>query len=375
MDFAWNDTQRRRYERALSAARAAFPPEEPPGFSRERWRRLAKLGLMGASVPRPYGEGLGALDTARLFEAAGKGCGDTGLVFAAAAHLFACAMPIAGFGAPALRERLLGGLATGELIAGNAMTEAEAGSDVGDLRTTARPVDGGYVLDGVKSFVSNGPVADVYVTYAVTDPDAGHWGITAFAVDARTPGVTAGPAFDKAGLTGCRASTVTFDGCFVPAGAVLGEPGQGSAIFQHSMGWERACLFALYLGVQDRLVERCVAHARERRQFGRPIGRFQSVSNRIADMKLRLEASRLLLYRACWAMDAGEPAVLPAALSKLATSEAVLASAADAVRVFGGRGYLAGDGLAEAVDDALGGVIFSGTSDIQRRLVAMELGL
>ncbi|TCO59907.1 acyl-CoA dehydrogenase family protein [Actinocrispum wychmicini] len=376
MEFGWTAEQRRRYEDVLAATTDAFPPEDVHTFTRDKWLRLGKLGVLGASLPRRYGGGeLSAVDTARVFEAAGKGCADTGLVFAAAAHLFACAMPILDFGSDATRERLLPGLASGELVAANAMTEADAGSDVGTLSTTATETKGGFVLNGTKTFVSNGPVADVYVTYAVTDPDAGNWGISTFVVDANTPGAKAGPPFHKLGLDGCPAGTVTFDDCFVPADAMLGERGQGSAIFQHSMGWERSCLFALYLGVQDRMIEQCVQHARERRQFGHRLGDFQSVANRIVDMKLRLESARLLLYRACWALDNDEAPALHSALSKLAASEGALASATDAVRLFGGRGYLRSEGIEAALRDAMGSTIFSGTTDIQRRIVAMELGL
>jgi alkylation response protein AidB-like acyl-CoA dehydrogenase len=156
---------------------------------------------------------------------------------------------------------------------------------------------------------------------------------------------------------------------------VLGEPGQGGWIFQHSMGWERACLFAGFLGLADRLIDQAVEHARQRRQSGRSISRFQAVSHRIADMKLRTESARLLLYRACWEMDRGGPAGLWVALSKLAVSEGVLTTALDAVRLFGGRGYLRGEGIEAALRDSVPSLIFSGTSDIQRDIISRELGL
>ncbi|WP_091672746.1 acyl-CoA dehydrogenase family protein [Micromonospora auratinigra] len=376
MDFGWSTEQQTRYAETLAAVRAAFPTAPDGFYDRKDWTRLAELGLTGACVPRAYGGGgLGALDTARLLEAVGRGCPDTGLVFATAAHLFACAMPIADFGSAELRARWLPGLCSGELIAGNAMTEAEAGSDVSRLAVTATPVDGGWLLNGVKTFISNGPVADVYVTYATTDPAAGHFGTTAFVVDRTAPGVHPDAPFDKLGMASCPAGGVTFTDCFVPAGQVIGEPGQGGVIFQHSMGWERTCLFALFLGVQEELVDRVLAHVRQRRQFGRALAEFQSVSNRIVEMKLRLESGRLLLYRACWEMDQGDPSTLWSALSKLAVSEAALAGAIDAVQLFGGAGYLRGTGVEAALRDAIGGTIFSGTSDIQRWLVAAELGL
>ncbi|WP_330308494.1 MULTISPECIES: acyl-CoA dehydrogenase family protein [unclassified Streptomyces] len=379
MEFGWNEGQQARYDEVLDATRDAFPAAPGAGhgfYTRKDWLRLGEIGMLGSCLPKEYGgQGLGALDTARVVEAVGRGCADTGLVFGAAAHTFACAVPLARFGGDALRRRLLPELAAGRLIAGNAMTEPEAGSDSSRLGMTATPTDGGFVLNGTKSFVSNGPAADVYVTYATVNPKMGFLGVTGLVVDRDTPGVVVGKPYEKMGLHSCPAGPVTFEDCFVPEEQVLGGVGAGAAIFQHSMGWERACLFALYLGLLDRLVEQCVAHARERRQFGRRIGEFQSVANRIADMKLRLESARLLLYRACWSMDQGDASVLEIALSKLAVSEGVLASAADAVRVFGGRGYLREDGIEAALRDAVPSTIFSGTSDIQRQLIVKEIGL
>lgn len=378
MDFGWNTEQRDRYEQTLKAVQDAYSGPAPDSFyTRDDWRGLGELGMLGLSVPTRYGgAGLDALDTARMVEALGRGCEDTGLVFAASAHLFACVMPIADFATEETRRELLPGLCAGTLIAGNAMTEQDAGSDVSRLTVTASEVPGGYRLNGEKSFVSNGPVADVLVTYATTDPAAGHLGITAFAVDASAEGVSADDPFAKMGLASCPAGPIRFTDCFVPAGRVLGEPGAGGAIFQHSMGWERTCLFAGYVGLMDRLIDRAVAHASQRRQFGRKLADFQSVSNRIVEMKLRAESARLLLYRACWDMARqGHPSVLSTALSKLAVSEAAVASALDAVHVFGARGYLRPDGIEAALRDSVPSVIFSGTSDIQRQLIAKEIGL
>ncbi|MFI1375497.1 acyl-CoA dehydrogenase family protein [Streptomyces longwoodensis] len=377
MEFGWSDGQQARYDEVLEATRAAFP--DPPGagfYDRKDWLALGEIGVLGAPLPPEYGGGgLGALDTARAVEAVGRGCPDTGLVFAAGAHTFACAMPVVAFGTEAVRRRLLPGLASGRLIAGNAMTEPEAGSDSSALSTTATRTDGGWLLNGTKSFVTNGPASDVYVTYATVNPKAGFLGVTGFVVDRTAQGVVVGRPYDKMGMHSVPAGAVTFEDCFVPDEQVLGAVGGGAAIFQHSMGWERACLFALYVGLLDRLLGQCVDHARSRRQFGRRIGDFQAVSHRIADITLRLESARLLLYRACWSMDRGEPSVLEVALSKLAVSEGVLASATDAVRIFGGRGYLREDGIEAALRDAVPSTIFSGTSDIQRQLIVKEMGL
>ncbi|GAA4224455.1 acyl-CoA dehydrogenase family protein [Actinomadura meridiana] len=379
MDFGWCDRQRELYRRTLDEVREVFADGEPVPegfFGPKEWRALGALGLLGASVPREFGGGgLGALDTALAMEALGRGCPRTGLVFAAGAHLFACAMPIADFGADELRNRVLPGMCDGQLVAGNAMTETGAGSDVARLSVTAERAEGGWILNGDKSFVSNGPVADLLVTYATTDPKAGHLGVTAFVVEAGTAGLTVSAPLEKMGLLACPAGSVRFTDCFVPDGDVLGEPGQGGGIFQHSMGWERTCLFAGYVGLADRILDQCVEHARERRQFGRPIASFQAVSHRLAEMKLRVESARLLLYRACWELDRNGRATVFTPLSKLAVSEGVLSSVVDAVRLFGGRGYLRPDGVEAALRDAVPSVVFSGTSDIQRELIAKEMGL
>src|SRR5262249_12399552 len=172
------------------------------------------------------------------------------------------------------------------------------------------------------------------------------------------------------GLSGCPAGRVRFTGCRVPAGYLLGAAGQGGQVFQYSMSWERGCLFGLYLGVMREQLDRCVAHARQRRQFGQAIGAYQAVSHRIAAMSQRLEAVRLLLYRACWLMDRGRDHDAAVSLSKLAVSEAAIANGLDAVQVFGGAGYLRPTGIEQQLRDAVPAAIFSGTNDIHRVLVA-----
>ena len=380
MHLDWEPLQQKDYDSTLTAVTDAFGDAGPGTtgvpFTRAAWRRCGELGLLGLCLPvETGGRGLGALDTAHLVEAFGRGCPDTGLVFSASAHLFACGVPIAAFGSAATRRRLLPGLCSGELVAANAMTERDAGSDVSALTTRAVRDGAGWVLDGEKSWASNAPAADVIVTYAVTDPAAGFLGTTAFVVDRDTPGVLVDGPFAKMGLASCPAGTVRFDECRVPADAVLGADGQGGAVFQHSMGWERACLFAGYVGLMDRLLDRCVQHARSRRQFGRRLADFQAVSHRIADMALRLEAARLLLYRTCFRMDQGQAEPGDAALSKLAVSEAAVQAALEAIQVFGARGYLVDEGIEATLRDAVPATLFSGTSEIQRELIAKGLGL
>ncbi len=371
MEFSWDSEESELYRGALTFA------EKLGGVSpSDRWARCGDFGLLGLCAPRELGgSGLGALGTARVLEAFGRGCRDGGLLFSASAHLFACTMPIVEHAAPALAKRLVPGLASGKLVGANAITEAEAGSDVFAMKTTAALDGDDYVIEGTKSYVTNGPTADVLLVYAVTHPKRGYFGLSAFAVEAGTPGVVRGQPFRKVGLHGAQTGSVYFDRCRVPASQRLGDEGQGAPIFQASMDWERACLFASYLGAMDRDLGTAIDHAKGRKQFGRPIGKNQAVAHRIADMKLRLESARLLLYRACWAKDRGLDAGLEISLAKLAVSEAAVRSGLDLIQLHGSLGVTEETGLAASLLDALPSTIFSGTSEIQRDLVARALGL
>ncbi|MEU4525701.1 acyl-CoA dehydrogenase family protein [Amycolatopsis sp. NPDC024027] len=374
MDFGWHPAAQADFDR-VRAETATWPDERPAALTGQQWRRCGDAGLLGYSVPADLGgTGHGFLDTARAMEAFGLGCADMGLVFASLAHLFACAMPIVEHGDERVRKRMVPLLASGEWVGANAITEQDAGSDVTALRATARADGDHYVLDGVKSFVSNAPEADVFVVYASTDPDFGHLGVTGFVVERDTPGLTVEP-FAKAVLATCPVGEVRLAGCRVPAHHVLGVPGQGAAIFQSSMRWERTCLFAAYLGQAGRLLERCVAHARERRQFGRAIGTNQAVSHGIARLRGRLEAARLLLWQACWRLDMGERASLAVAAAKLAVSEVAVDTAAFAMRVLGGTGVRTDTGVSHELLDAMAATTFSGTSEMQLEQMAKELGL
>ncbi|CAL9564386.1 L-prolyl-[peptidyl-carrier protein] dehydrogenase [Actinosynnema sp. ALI-1.44] len=366
MDFGWDADDDVERVRARSW---------PAAGREELWALCGREGLLGLSVPVEFGgSGRGFLDTARVAEAFGGGCADLGVVFSALAHLFACAMPIAEHGDDRVRKRVLPLLASGEWVGANAITEADAGSDVTALRSTARLDGDHYVLDGVKSFVSNGPVADVFVVYASTEPAFGHLGVSAFVVERGTPGLVVEPAFAKSVLSSCPAGEVRMAGCRVPVGNVLGVEGQGAAIFQASMRWERTCLFAAYLGQAGRLLDRCVEHARTRRQFGRPIGANQAVSHAVARLRSRWEAARLLLWRACWRLDRGERAAWEVASAKLAVSEVAVDAALLTMRVTGGAG-VRDERVSADLLDAVAATTFSGTSEMQLEQMAKELGL
>jgi alkylation response protein AidB-like acyl-CoA dehydrogenase len=328
------------------------------------------------SVPKEYGgEGCGFLATARAVEAFGRGAPDMGLIFAAMAHLFACAMPIVEHGDEEVRHKMLPRLSSGEWVGANAITEEGAGSDVTRLTTRAERDGDAYVLTGEKTFVSNGPVADVFVIYGNSQPELGYLGVSAFVVERETPGLVIGEPFGKLGLDRCPASTLRLDHCVVPARHRLGGEGQGAAVFQAAMRWERTCLFAAYVGRIERLAELCADHARTRVQFGRPIRSNQAVSHRLARMRLRLEAARLLLWRACWLLEQGEAAGADVAMAKLAISEAAAESAMDAIRIFGGDGIRSDRGIERELRDAVPSLIFSGTSEMQLELIVRDLGL
>jgi alkylation response protein AidB-like acyl-CoA dehydrogenase len=334
------------------------------------------LSLLGLSVPMAYGGcGYDALTTARAIEAFGRGCENMGLVFSVSAHLFACTMPITEYGDEVLKARILPSLCSGRLIGANAITEDNAGSDVFALQTRAVREGDFYVLDGQKSYVTNGPVADIFVVYAMTNPAHGYLGITAFAVEKDTPGLRVGEPIHKMGLTSTPACRISFDACRVPVAYRLGREGQGTHIFKWSMQWERSCLFASYLGQMDRQLERTIAYAKARRQFGKPLAKHQAIAHRIADMKGRLEAARLLLYRACWRFDQGENALLDISLSKLAVSQAAVQGGLDAIHIHGSTGINSEYGIEQMLRDALPATIFSGTDEMLRSIIANELGL
>lgn len=351
--------------------------DEQNAFSWEAWKKCAELGLAGLPVPAEYGGGgADAMTTIAALEALGYGCRDNGLIFSLNAHLWAGTMPIARFGTERLKRHYLPRLCDGSMIAAHALSEPEAGSDALALTARAVPTSGGgYELTGTKAFVTNAPVAGVFVVFASTDPARRFAGLSAYAVDRDTPGLQVGPPMPKLGLRTSPMSEVRLEHCPVPADHLLGPPGAGLAVFNSAMRLERPFILAAGVGTLRRDLERCVEHARRRRQYGRPIGGFQAVAHRIVDMRLRLETARLLLYRVGQLLDAGQDAALETALVKLHISESLVTSALDAVQVHGGAGYLAGNDLERDLRDAVGSRIYSGTSEIQRNIAARLLGL
>jgi alkylation response protein AidB-like acyl-CoA dehydrogenase len=345
-------------------------------FPREAWRACARLGLQGLPVPREYG-GLGATATtiAAALVALGYGCADNGLIFSLGAQMWACEHPIVQFGTDRQKASHLPGLCDGSRIAAHAMTEPGSGSDAFSLSTTAEPAGDGWVLNGSKTFATNAPEADLHLVFASTDRTLGFAGLSCFLVERGTPGLEVGRPWSKMGLRTSHLSELFLSDCRLPPEAMLGSTGAGMAIFNSSMLWERSLILAPAVGTMRRQLELCVAYAKVRRQFGQPIAAFQAVSHKLAEMKLRLETSHLLLYRVAALLDQGSATELDAALTKLHLSEALVQTSLDALQVHGGYGYVTEAGLERQVRDALASRIYSGTSEMQRNVVARHLGL
>jgi alkylation response protein AidB-like acyl-CoA dehydrogenase len=255
------------------------------------------------------------------------------------------------------------------------MTEPESGSDAYSLRTTYSEADNGYVLNGHKAFITFGPVADFFLVFATSNRDLGHWGISLFVVDRDSPGLEIKPNKPKMGLRTAPIGELVLDECRVGPDAIVGNEGSGASIFHAGQDVERAAILASQIGAMEYQIERAVEYAQTREQFGKPIGKFQSVANRIADMKIRLESARLLAYKAVWQIQRGLPASLDAAIAKVTVADAFVKSSLDCILVFGGRGYLTETEIERDLRDAAGGPVYGGTSDIQRIIIARQLGL
>jgi len=371
----------RLQESAIAFARQALnhdllAADAAETFDVDAWRRCADFGVLGMPVPQEFGGlGLGLTALLAVMEGLGYGTRDQGLLFSLNAHLWTNSIPIWKYGTAAQRERYLPPLCDGRLIGANAASEPDAGSDIFSMRTRAQREGNEYVLTGTKTFVTNAPVADLFVAYATIDAKLGPMGVTAFIVERDTPGLTVSRKLHKMGLRTSPMAEVIFDACRVPVENRLGREGRGVEVFECSMEWERGCILASCLGVMKRQLEECVKHARARKQFGRPIGKNQSVANRVVDMKVRLETCRPLVYRIGQLKDADKDASVQAAVAKLYVSSCFVESSLDAIQIFGGYGYMTEQQIERDLRDAVGSRLYSGTSEIQRNLIAKSLGL
>ncbi|MGC7102559.1 acyl-CoA dehydrogenase family protein [Amycolatopsis lurida] len=380
MDFTFSDEQVALHRRLRDFATRELADdvagrERAQEFWWDGWKRCAAEGVLGLPIPVEHGgSGHDPVTCAHALEGLGYGCRDNGLLMSAGAHLWAAAVPIWKFGSARQKQQLLPDLCAGRTIGAHAITEPESGSDALSLRAQARRGSGGYLLNGRKRFVTNGPIADVLIVYATIDPGLGFTGVTAFLVDRDRPGLRIEPDRAKSGLRTAPWAELVLDDCEVPADMRLGAEKQGRAVFAATMAWERALLLAPMLGAMQRQIDECVRFAGQRRQFGRRIGGFQSVAHTIADLQVRLESARLLTYRAAAELAHSTDSVF-SEMAKLQTSEAAVQTFLTAIDLHGGQGYTTEAGIERDLRDALGTRISSGTSALQREVIAGKLGL
>lgn len=381
MDFTWTKEQLQFKESVVKFAQQELNEDmigrdRESVLSRENWKKCAAMGILGLAIPERYGgTDVDILTTVLIMEGLGYGCKDNGLIFAMNAQLWSVQQPILQFGTEEQKCKYLPHLCSGEMIGAHGMSEPASGSDAYSLRMRAERVDGGYVLNGTKTLISNAPVCDMALVFASVDLSKGIGGVTGFLVDRGTPGFSTSKNMEKMGLRTSPMGELVLEDCFIPEENRLGKEGAGMSIFNSSMEWERSSILASHIGAMERQLEESIRYVRTRRQFNQPIGKFQSVSNRIAEMKVRLETARLLLYKVAWLKKQGKTAVLEAAMAKLYLSECYVQSSLDAIRLRGGYGFMTEFEVERELRDSVGGLLYSGTSDIQRNIIARWLGL
>jgi len=350
--------------------------DEEGGFSWDKWKLIRETGILSLPFDERWG-GLGqdVLTMMYVLEGLGEGCRDGGLSFSLTTSICSTGVPLEQFGNEEQKKRYLPLICSGEAIGAHAITEASGGSDAMRMLTRADRDGDEFVLNGSKTFVSNAPVADVFVVYARTRPDAGALGITTFLVDRDTPGLSVGKPMKKMGLRTSPLAELFFDDVRVPKSNVLGRVGGGFMVLDYVMKREILFSFIVNVGEMQHRLDRCIDYAKTRVQFGKPIGAHQSVANRIVEMKIKLETARKWLYDTGQRLMDGENVTVDLAIAKLLTSESNLESSLSAVQIFGGHGYMAEHGLEKDVRNSVAGTIYSGTTEIQYNRIASMLGL
>lgn len=345
-------------------------------FPFEAWRKCSEMQFMGLPFDEKYGGGGGDfLTTTLVLNALGYACKDAGLVHAIATQIL-CGIQIHLFGSEKQKQRYLPTLCSGEQIFAQAITESDSGSDALSMRTRAIKGEHGYLLNGSKIFITNGPIADVVITFAVTDPDKRTLGrISSFIVEKEFVGFQQCKPIRKMGLATLQNGELVFENCQVPSENILGKEGQGGLIFNESMEWERSFLPAAHLGTMERILETTTNYARERKSFGQPIGKFQAVANKISDMKMRLELGKLICWKAATLKDQNKRATIESSIGKLFISESLKQSCLDAVQIHGGYGYTKEYEIERDLRDSIASTIYSGTSEMQYNIISRCLGL
>ncbi len=381
MDFALSDEQQAFYATVVDFARRVVEPgaaarDRDGRFDRAVWDRLGEQGLCGLPIAETYGgSGADAVTTGLALEALAYGGHDAGLLLSLGAHLTIGAKPIELHGTEEQRRRYLPRLGSGEWIGSFGITEPDTGSDTAAIATAARRDGDGWVLNGTKTFITNGPVADVFTVVARTAPQASAGaGMTAFIVERGTPGLSVGARLDKMGNRSSPTSEMVLTDCRVGDEQRLGD--EGSALWQvafECFDWERTVMIASAVGGMARTLDDAVGYAKQRRAFGKPIAEFQAVSHKLADMRIRLETSRLLLRYAAWRKDQGLPHQLEASMAKAHVAECATRSAEDGIQIHGGWGYVKDFPVERAWRDAKLTSLGGGTTEIQKVVISRLL--
>jgi alkylation response protein AidB-like acyl-CoA dehydrogenase len=346
--------------------------DESQHFPTELVAKLAELGLMGIQFDEQYGgSAMSAIDYCICIEEVARV--DPAIALSLAAHNGLCAAHINAFGSPAQKQRFLTPLARGEKIGAWGLTESTSGSDAAGMRTTATRAGTCWVLNGAKTFITHGRVGHVMVVMAVTDRAAGSKGISAFVVEHGTPGMSAGKKEDKLGMRASDTSEVLFDNCRIPGDQLLGEEGQGFVNTMRVLDGGRIGIAALAVGLAQGAYEAALAYSKERKAFGRAISGFQAIQWKLADSATRIEAARLLTYRAAFLKDRGDRTTLQSAMAKLYASEIAVRMTDDCVQIHGGYGFVKDYPAEKYYRDVKLLTIGEGTSEIQRLVIARQL--
>lgn len=335
-------------------------------------KRMAELGLMGVAVPDEYGgSGMDNVSYALAMEEISRACASTGVIMSVNNSLVCD--PILRFGSEEQKREFLTPLASGKKLGCFALSEPEAGSDAAAQTTTAVRDGDAWVLQGTKNWITNGPVADIMVLFAMTDRSKGHRGISSFIVPMTTPGVRCGEPDDKLGIRGSKSSQVFLDDARLPASALLGEVGQGFKVAMSTLDGGRIGIAAQALGIARACLEDALDYALQRKTMGQAIVHHQAISFKLADMATEVDAARLLTLRAAWLKDAGQPYGKAAAMAKLYASDVANRAAREAIQIFGGNGYVTEFPVERHFRDAKITEIYEGTSEIQRLVIANHL--
>ena len=373
MDFTLNDDQKMILELVDEVSEKEFAPRADEvsakgEFPAENIKKLTELDLFGITIPEKYGGlGMDYLTWTLVSERISRACTTTGLIFGT--NLL-CTYPLLQFGNEEQKKKYLPPLAKGESLGAFALTEPEAGSDAGNVQTTARKEKDSYVLDGTKIFITNGEVAGIYVIIANMDRARGPRGLTAFIVEKGNPGFTFGQHFDKMGLSALPNVELIFDNCRIPSENLLHKEKRGFRVAMRTFAAGRIGVGIGALGVAEAAFEKAKEYSKERVQFGRSISSFQAIQHILADMATGIETAKYLLYRAAWLLDQNEPFEKISSMGKLYASEVAMKVATKAVQVFGGYGYTKDYPVERYMREAKLFEIIEGTSEIQRGVIA-----